>query len=87
MKQKTLRFIVPLKVYPFDVMVSFGETNEQLEKVLRGIGITADDDIELAMLRSDTISGRACMFSSNQSLIRLTKIPVIPRDNLEEGVC
>jgi len=79
-KPTSMNFIVPLVVYPFDVLVTFGQTNEQVEKLLKSKGITADDDIELAMLRESTVRGRACMFSNNASLIRLTKIPVIPAD-------
>lgn len=32
MKKKSLNFIVPLVIYPFDVMVSIAETEGQLEK-------------------------------------------------------
>ena len=34
MKSKSKNFIIPLVVYPFDVMVSLGETDEQLKKAL-----------------------------------------------------
>lgn len=79
-KPTSMNFIVPLVIYPFDIMVSFGETNEQVEKNLKSKGILSDEDIELAMFRTETVNGRAVMFESNQSFIRLRQIPVIPND-------
>ncbi len=74
---KPVYFIVPLVIYPFDVMVSFEESNEQVATRLSKIGFSMQD-IELAMIRNHTVRGRACMFSSNQSLIRMTQKPTTP---------
>lgn len=74
MKSKKLNFIVPLIVYPFDVMVSFGESNEEIDKHLKKYGLTSDD-VSLATYTSKTVQGRTVMFASNQTLIRLNQIP------------
>lgn len=78
MKSNKLNFIIPLVVYPFDIMVSFGETNEEIGKRLSKYGLTPDD-IQLASFTSETIEGRSVMFSSNQSLIRLRYLPKKPK--------
>ena len=78
MKSKKLNFIVPLIVYPFDIMVSFGETNEEIDKHLSKYNLTAGD-VQLATFTSETVQGRSVMFSSNQSLIRLRHLPKEPK--------
>lgn len=75
--KKSQNFIIPLKIYPFDVMVSFGETNEQVDKVLKKYDLTADD-VHAATFTSRTVQGRTVMFSSNQTLIRLKSYPRTP---------
>jgi hypothetical protein len=79
MSKKTLNFILPLKIYPFDILVSFGETNEQIDKVLNKYNLT-EDDVNLATITSRTVQGRTVMFSTNQTMIRLKKYPVTPTD-------
>jgi hypothetical protein len=73
-KNNSINFVIDLTVYPFDVMVSFGETNEQMAKRLSRYKLS-DDDVELAMFANETVQGRSVMFGSNQSLIRLRHIP------------
>src|SRR5687768_3308735 len=76
---KKMNFIIPLVVYPFDVMVSFGETNEEIDKILIKYGLTSDD-VSLATFTSKTVQGRTVMFASNQTLIRLPRIPKTNRE-------
>lgn len=87
MKQKKLNFIIPLIIYPFDVMVSFGESNEEMDKHLNKYGLTADD-VSLATITSKTVQGRSVMFASNQTLIRMPKIPQTNEDygNLQHEI-
>lgn len=87
MKAKSKNFIIPLVIYPFDVMVSLGETNEQMDKQLDKYKLSSED-LELAALNHDTTQGRAVMFQGNQSLIRLRKIPVTNADygNLQHEI-
>jgi hypothetical protein len=69
MAKKVLNVIIPLVVYPFDVMFSFGETDEQLKKSLDKVGCEWSDKMEY------TGMGRFCMNEKNQSLIRVYNIP------------
>lgn len=79
MKTKSLNFIVPLIIYPFDVMISFGETNQEIDKHFEKYGLTAED-IDSATITSPTVQGRTVMFSTNQTLIRLLAIPKTPTE-------
>lgn len=78
-KTKSINFIIPLVVYPFDVMISIGETNEQIDKHLSKYNLTPED-VSLATITSSTVQGRTVMFSSNQTLIRLKDYPVTNRN-------
>ncbi len=70
MANKSLNFIVPLVVFPFDVMISLGESDEQLKKQLsRFHGCEWDDKMKCVGL------GRFFMNETNQSLIRLWNYP------------
>lgn len=69
---KSLNFIIPYVIYPFDVMVSIGEANEVLRKKLLKHGANIKDiDLE----HTDTHRGRCIMFPGHQTLIRLYHIP------------
>lgn len=76
MRRKALNFIVQYKVYPFDVMVSIGETDTDLEKKLVKHVVT--DRIDLT--HSPTQQGRCIMFTGNQTLIRLYRYPTTASD-------
>lgn len=85
-KAKSLNFIIPLVIYPFDVMVSVGESEDQLEKTLDKY-LDAKKEI-VWRWHNETAVGRFCMFSSNQGLIRLRKLPATPEDygNLQHEI-
>lgn len=87
MKHKPINFIIPLVVYPFDVIVSFGQTNEEVEAHFAKDNLTGDD-ISLATITSITVKGRTVMFSTNQTLIRCTEIPKTPKEygNLQHEI-
>ena len=68
-----MNFIIDLKVYPFDVMVSFGESDDKLRKKLSGLGI--DNEDHLWQYGSDTCVGRAATLSNNASILRMRKNP------------
>jgi hypothetical protein len=79
----SINFIVPIDVYPFDVMVSIGETDHNLEKSLDKYFMAdklSDEGIRRIRYTSDTSPGRSCMFSTNQSLIRIRKLPETPEE-------
>ena len=63
-------FIIPLEVYPFDILVSIDENDSTLVKRLIKHGITKDD-FEHILDSPLQILGRCILFESNQLLIRL----------------
>lgn len=70
-----------MDIYPFDIMVSIGESNKQLTKSLKPYtGRLIPRDYELCNYTSDTCEGRAVMFSNNCSFIRLRKLPNGPKE-------
>lgn len=72
MKKKGLNFIVPLVVYPFDVMVSIEETDADLKKTLQKY--TSDNEgVALIMNLPRTTQGRCVMLDCNQTVIRLKR--------------
>lgn len=71
--KKTLNFIVPLVIYPFDVMFSFGETDEQVVAHLKKNGIDTTDNSGWTF--EETTKGRCIIFKGNQTLIRLLDFP------------
>ena len=67
-------FIIPLQIYPYDIMVSIDEKDESLRNRLVKYGSTKEDCEELMNL-PDTTRGRAVMLPSNQTVIRLKMLP------------
>lgn len=72
-------FIIPLVVYPFDVMVSIGEEDKILQNRLKRMGVDLEGE---SLERLPNQEGRCVMFKSNQTLIRLYKKPV---SNIDYG--
>lgn len=75
---KNKNFIIPLVIYPFDLMVSIGESDQKLEKTLSGF--LEPDDVIISRWNTDTQKGRYCRFSNNSSLLRLRRMPETPED-------
>ena len=72
-KQKSLNFIIPLVVYPFDVMVSFGQSDLEITKSLKKRGWRWDD---LLKLKGD---GKFIIFHDiNAAVIRMKYFPNYP---------
>lgn len=69
MKQKPLNFIIPLIVYPFDLMVSINQSNDDIEKSLKAKNVDYTD--VNVRNESSTRRGRTIIFKGNQTLIRL----------------
>ena len=61
-------FILPLQVYPFDILFSIGQTDAELLVLLSKYGL--DEYIDEFTL-SKTVRGRTVMLPSNQTVIRL----------------
>ena len=69
-KHESLNFIVPLVVYPFDVLVSLGQTDEELKNVIAKYGVEWSDNMKIVG------QGLFYMNPENQSIIRLKNVPV-----------
>lgn len=81
MKAKKVNRIIPLVVYPFDVMISIGQSDQELKKVLNKYGVDVSDNVW--HFRSPTSNGRTVMFPGNQTLIRLRHAPKTPKQKGE----
>lgn len=67
--RKPITFIVPLVVYPFDVMVSINESNDNIVKLLKKYNVDYSD-VDVQQI-SETRKGRTILFKGNQTLIRM----------------
>ena len=74
--KKGKSFIVPLIVYPFDVVMSFSQTDKQVNNLLQGQELE-EEEIQ-AMYLSDTTQGRSMIFSTNLCMIRMRDYPDSP---------
>lgn len=72
MKSKSINFIIPLVVYPLDLMVSLGETDKQLKKALAKTQTEWDDNMTI------TGTGRFIMNDDWTSIIRTKVFPETP---------
>ena len=81
-KQKKLNYIIKLEIYPFDIMFSFNETDEELIKTLDKYGIDHADHPWQFETDKHGI-GRTCIFASGQTLVRL---PMWPERSEDYGV-
>lgn len=68
-ENKSMNFIIPLVVYPFDLMVSINQSNDEIEESLKENGVDYSD--VNVRSESSTRKGRTIMFKGNQSLIRM----------------
>jgi hypothetical protein len=75
---KYKNFIIPLVVFPFDVMVSIGQDSDSLFKELIKRGVP-ENDVQMAEYENIG-TARYCLFSTGQSLIRIKKKPQTPKE-------
>lgn len=71
-------FIIELVVYPLDIMVSVGESDNTLFAKLKKFDV-AEKDLKSAKYDSNG-QARFCLFTGGQSLIRICKTPKTPED-------
>lgn len=76
MSNKKHNFIIPLVIYPFDVMVSIGQSDKELYPILKKFGVDTEDDNLLT--HSNTQRGRTILFKGNQTLIRMYESKTTP---------
>lgn len=83
MGAKSINFLVSLEVYPFDIMVSMGQTDTQLRQSLnkyRWPDNSIKEIEEDVMGMSNTVQGRTMMLSCNRTILRMAEIPFSTRD-------
>lgn len=72
---KSKNFIIPLVVYPFDIMFSFNETDEQLRKSFKKYKIEESNYFEHSRK-----PGRCSQFVTGQVVVRLQMMPKTSRE-------
>ncbi len=81
MKTKSKNFIIPLVVYPFDVMVSLNESNDSLKKnLLKYYKSIEDVDYHFDQYGEDEHLGYTIMLPNGQVIIKIKKYPVTNED-------
>ena len=79
-KRKPINQVIRGTVYPFDVMFSFGESDETLVKRLKRYHVQGEDEVLETLDENPSVRGRTVMFSSNQVCCRLNFIPETPSE-------
>jgi hypothetical protein len=75
---KSINKIIPLGIYPYDLMISFNESDKDFKKALKKFGITPKASTETTVFEMDNIKtcvGRMVMFIGKQTVIRLNFMP------------
>lgn len=72
LKKKSLNVIIPLVIYPFEVMFSVGQTDKELKGELDKFGCNWSD----LLILPPTGLGRTVMTDSNHTIIRFNEWPV-----------
>lgn len=75
---KSLNKIIQIGLYPFDLIISFNESDKQVKKALKKFNITPKNNKETTIFDMDkykTKIGRMVMFIGKQTIIRLNFMP------------
>ena len=78
-----LNKIISYEVYPFDLLVSFNESDEEFKSKLKEFEIEFEDDVILSFDNIKSNRGRTIMLSSGQSILRLN---FFPKTSTEFGI-
>lgn len=71
---KCYNFLVPLVVYPFDIMFSIGQTDEELKKSLEQYNI-GDDEFNCFRMAINTTGSTFHNSDTHRTLVRLKSVP------------
>lgn len=85
---KSINKVITIGLYPYDLMLSFNETDEEVKKALKKFKITPKNTTETTVFDMDKIktkTGRMVMFIGKQTIIRLNFIPRLD-DPFEMGL-
>ncbi len=86
--KKKLNKIIPIGLYPFDLMISFNESDKEVITALSKFNITPDNSNETTLWNMDnskTKIGRMVMFVGKQTILRLNFVPKL-KDSFEMGL-
>ena len=75
---KSINKIIPIGLYPFDLMLSFHESDKEVINALKKFNIIPGDGTEKKVFDMDKIKtkvGRMVMFIDKQTILRLNFIP------------
>jgi hypothetical protein len=75
---ENLNNIIPIGIYPYDLMISFNESDREFKKALRKFGINPKLSNETTVFEMDNIKtfvGRMVMFRGKQTVIRMNFMP------------
>lgn len=64
-------FIVSHGTYPFDILISYGCSDEELSAKLKTLGIEVSDEEQEAIKTEQALAGRTAMLSGGQTVMRL----------------
>lgn len=76
--KKKLNKIIPIGLYPFDLMISFNESDNDVITALKKFNINAKKTSEKTVFDMDKLKnkqGRMVMFVGKQTIIRLNFMP------------
>jgi hypothetical protein len=85
---KKLNKIIPMGLYPFDLMLSFNESDKEVKKALKKFDITPKNTTETTIFDMDKSKnkiGRMVMFIGKQTIIRLNFYPHV-NNSFEMGL-
>ena len=85
---KKLNKIIPIGLYPYDLMLSFNESDKEVKKALKEFAITQRGSTEEIVFDMDKLkkkTGRMVMFIGKQTIIRLNFMPKVT-DPFEMGL-
>ena len=74
LRRRSLNAVIPLVIYPFDLMVSLGQTDEQLKASLKKYGIKWQDSLTL------DCPAHYVRLERNQPVIRMANYPITVTD-------
>lgn len=71
---KKLSYLIPLKIFPAEILFSFNETDKELIRTIKSIGFGNDAPVETLKL-CDSCFGRCVKFQNGLVVLRLRDFP------------
>ena len=80
---ESFNFLVDLVLFPFDIMVSLGESDDELKNKLIELGSDDMEDIGRLLNLDSTVKGRTIMLKGHQTVVRM---PIVPKNAFDYGI-